>query len=88
MDGKGFAKMAKDTKLIDKKLTATDVDMTFAKVKERTARRITFEQFMAGLAVFAQKKQVGAEEVHAKVASSAGPILRGTQADAVRFHDD
>jgi len=42
MDGKGFAKMAKDTKLIDKKLTSTDVDMTFAKIKERTARRITF----------------------------------------------
>lgn len=43
MDGKGFAKMSKDTKLIDKKLTGTDVDMTFAKVKERTARRITFD---------------------------------------------
>lgn len=43
MDGKGFAKMAKDTKLLDKKLTATDVDMTFAKIKERTARRITFD---------------------------------------------
>lgn len=88
MDGKGFAKMAKDTKLLDKKLTATDVDMTFAKIKERTARRITFDQFMAGLAIFAEKKQCGAEAVHAKVASSQGPILRGTQADAVRFHDD
>ena len=70
MDGKGFAKMAKDTKLIDKKLTATDVDMTFAKIKERTARRITFDQFMAGLAIFAEKKQVGADAVHAKVAGS------------------
>jgi len=49
MDGKGFAKLAKDTKLIDKKLTATDVDLIFSKVKERTARRITFDQFMAGL---------------------------------------
>ena len=70
MDGKGFAKMAKDTKLIDKKLTGTDVDMTFAKVKERTVRRITFDQFMAGLAVFAEKKQCGADAVHAKVAGS------------------
>ena len=78
MDGKGFAKMAKDTKLLDKKLTATDVDMTFAKIKERTARRITFDQFMGGLAIFAEKKQCGAEAVHAKVASSQGPILRGT----------
>ena len=70
MDGKGFAKMAKDTKLLDKKLTATDVDMTFAKIKERTARRITFDQFMAGLTIFAEKKQVGADDVYAKVAGS------------------
>jgi len=56
MDGKGFAKLAKDTKLLDKKLTATDVDLAFSKVKERTARRITFEQFINGLNLFAEKK--------------------------------
>lgn len=89
MDGKGFAKMAKDTKLIDKKLTGTDVDMTFAKIKNpKTARRITFDQFMAGLAIFAEKKQCAVDAVYAKVAGNAGPILRGTQAEAVRFHDD
>ena len=49
MDGKGFAKLAKDTKLIDKKLTNTDVDLIFSKIKERTARRITFPQFADGL---------------------------------------
>jgi len=43
MDGKGFAKMAKDLKLIDKKLSSTDVDLAFSKVKDKTARRITFE---------------------------------------------
>jgi len=43
MDGKGFAKLAKDTKLLDKKLTATDVDLAFSKVKDRSARRITYE---------------------------------------------
>ena len=43
MDGKAFAKLAKDLKLLDKKLTATDVDLIFSKVKERTARRITFD---------------------------------------------
>jgi len=43
---------------------------------------------MAGLAVFAEKKQCTADAVYAKVAGSAGPILRGTQAEAVRFHDD
>jgi len=33
MDGKTFAKFAKDSKLLDKKLTATDVDLAFNKVK-------------------------------------------------------
>ena len=42
MDGKSFAKMAKDCKLIDKKLTTTDIDLTFAKVKDKSERRITY----------------------------------------------
>lgn len=43
MEGKSFAKLAKDAKLIDKKLTATDVDLIFAKVKDKAERRITFD---------------------------------------------
>eukprot|EP00354_Favella_ehrenbergii_P005765 CAMPEP_0170469978 /NCGR_PEP_ID=MMETSP0123-20130129/12609_1 /TAXON_ID=182087 /ORGANISM="Favella ehrenbergii, Strain Fehren 1" /LENGTH=326 /DNA_ID=CAMNT_0010736989 /DNA_START=105 /DNA_END=1086 /DNA_ORIENTATION=+ len=88
MDGKGFAKLAKDTKLIDKKLTATDVDLTFNKIKERTARRITFDQFLTGLEQFAAKKQVDVGAVQSSVAASQGPILRGTAAKNVRLHDD
>jgi len=42
MDGKTFAKMAKDTKILDKKLTATDVDLVFNKVKDKAARKINF----------------------------------------------
>lgn len=49
MEGKSFAKVAKDCKLIDKKLTATDVDLIFAKIKDKSERRITFEQFQKGL---------------------------------------
>ncbi len=40
MDGKTFAKMAKDCKIIDKNLSATDIDLIFAKVKDKTARKI------------------------------------------------
>lgn len=40
MDGKTFAKLAKDTKILDKALTATDIDLIFAKVKSKTARKI------------------------------------------------
>lgn len=88
MDGKSFAKVAKDLKIIDRKLTATDVDLAFNKIKDKTARRITFDQFMNGLAIFAEKKQCDISAVYAKVAGSQGPVLRGTAADAVRFHDD
>jgi len=43
MEGKTLAKVAKDCKLLDKKLTATDIDLIFAKVKAKAERRITFE---------------------------------------------
>lgn len=42
MEGKTFAKLAKDCKLVDKKLSPTDVDLIFAKVKDKTERRITY----------------------------------------------
>jgi len=45
MDGKTFAKFAKDCKILDKKLTATDIDLIFAKAKSKTDRRITYTQF-------------------------------------------
>jgi hypothetical protein len=43
MEGKIFAKLAKDCHLLDKKLTITDIDLTFAKVKTKGARKITPE---------------------------------------------
>lgn len=45
MDGKSFAKLAKDCKVISKTCTTTDIDLIFAKVKDKAARRITFAQF-------------------------------------------
>jgi hypothetical protein len=45
MDGKSFAKMAKDTGILDKKLTATDIDLIFAKAKQKTERKINFAEF-------------------------------------------
>lgn len=34
MDGAKFSKFCRDTKLLDKKLTAIDVDIIFAQVKQ------------------------------------------------------
>jgi hypothetical protein len=64
MDGKSFAKMAKDLKLIDtKNLVATDVDLIFAKIKDKTARRISFAEFKNGLSLFAQKKGISLSKI-------------------------
>lgn len=68
MEGKSFAKLAKDCNLLDKKLTATDVDLIFAKVKDKTERRITYAQFLNGLGLFAEKKGVSKDDVVSKVA--------------------
>jgi len=42
MDGKTFAKMAKDTKILNKELTAADIDVIFANIKDKAARKITY----------------------------------------------
>ena len=63
MEGKSFAKIAKDCNLLDKKLTATDVDLIFAKIKDKAERRITYAQFMKGLGLFAEKKGVATDVV-------------------------
>jgi len=87
MEGKSFAKLAKDCKLIDKKLTAADVDLIFTKVK--TDRKISFHQFVDAIALMADKKKVPKEELAYFISTSNhGPILKGTKVDQVRLHDD
>jgi hypothetical protein len=53
MEGKQFAKLVKDTGLLDKKLTTTDVDLIFAKIKDKAARKITYPEFEMGLDLLA-----------------------------------
>ena len=88
MDGRQFAKVMKDCKLIDKKLTATDVDLIFAKSKDKAARRITFRQFDHALDHVAQKKGLLKSEVMKQIEMSGGPSFQGTKTDYVKFHDD
>ena len=88
MEGKSFAKLAKDAKLIDKHLTATDVDLIFAKIKVKTERRITYQQFRNGLEMFAEKKGVSPDDLVSMVLQSGGPKFSGTKAEKVKYHDD
>ncbi len=58
MEGKTFAKLCKDLKLLDKKFTSTDVDLIFAKIKEKAARKITFQEFCSGIQLIAEKRSI------------------------------
>lgn len=78
MDGKTFAKLAKDCKLLDKALTATDIDLIFAKAKDKSERKITFAQFENALALCAEKKKASADDVKAAVVAVGGPKFAGT----------
>jgi len=88
MDGKTFAKSAKDCKILDKKLTATDIDLIFAKVKDKTARKINYAQFQKGVAECAAKKGISFEDLSDKMCATGGPVFTGTKADNVKYHDD
>ncbi|XP_030005121.1 tubulin polymerization-promoting protein family member 2 [Sphaeramia orbicularis] len=60
MNGKNFAKMCKDCQIIDgKNVTTTDVDIVFSKVKAKSARVITFDQFSTALEELALKRFKG-----------------------------
>jgi hypothetical protein len=88
MDGRSFAKMCRDARLLDKKLTQVAVDIVFAKVT-LGHRQMHPLQLELALALLAEKKGVDVEAVRsALVAISGGPVLYGTRAAAVRLHDD
>ncbi|XP_077379717.1 tubulin polymerization-promoting protein family member 2 [Festucalex cinctus] len=60
MNGKNFAKICKDCLIIDgKNVTTTDVDIVFTKVKSKSARVITFEQFIMALTELGPKRFKG-----------------------------
>lgn len=88
LDGRQFAKLAKDCKLLDKKLTNVDVDLIFAKVKDKSARKIVFSQFDNALDHFATKKGVSKGDVIKQIEHSGGPTFNATKASYNKFHDD
>ncbi|KTG31228.1 hypothetical protein cypCar_00011499 [Cyprinus carpio] len=66
MNGKNFVKLCKDCKVIDgKSVTSTDVDIIFSKVKVKSARAITFEQFTQAMAELATKRFKGKSQEEA-----------------------
>jgi hypothetical protein len=48
MEGKNFIKLCKDTKLMNKSLTSTDIDLIFTKVSRTASTRVTLKSALAG----------------------------------------
>lgn len=98
MDGNMFAKMAKETNLINKTCTKTDIDLVFTRAKVKGQRKIDWRGFSDACIFIAEKrfpkiwKEQGRDaalhEVHQLIAAAPGPQANATKADYVKFHDD
>ncbi|XP_018596208.2 tubulin polymerization-promoting protein isoform X1 [Scleropages formosus] len=83
MHGKNWSKLCKDCGIIDgRAITLTDVDIVFTKVKKKSCRTITFDQFKEALGELARKRfkdktaEEAAEEVF-KMVEGKSPIISG-----------
>ncbi|KAJ8290719.1 hypothetical protein GJAV_G00016690 [Gymnothorax javanicus] len=83
LHGKNWSKLCKDCGVIDgKSITLTDVDIVFSKVKNKSSRTITYEQFKEALAELARKRfkdktgEDAAEEVF-KMVEGKSPVISG-----------
>ncbi|XP_029942730.1 tubulin polymerization-promoting protein family member 3 [Salarias fasciatus] len=69
LNGKKWAKLCKDCKIIDgKNVSLTDVDIVFSKVKQKSSRVMTFEEFQTALQDLAPKRFKGQSREEAELA--------------------
>ncbi|XP_028837782.1 tubulin polymerization-promoting protein [Denticeps clupeoides] len=83
MHGKNWSKLCKDCGVIDgKTITLTDVDIVFTKVKNKSCRTITYDQFKEALGELARKRfkdkpaEEASEEVF-KLIEGKSPVISG-----------
>ncbi|CAN9506572.1 unnamed protein product [Ophioblennius macclurei] len=69
LNGKNWAKLCKDCKIVDgKNVSSTDVDIVFSKVKQKSSRVMTFEEFQTALQELAPKRFKGQSREEAQEA--------------------
>jgi len=84
MDGKTFAKLCREYNLIDKTLTANDVDIVFAKVVPKGLRRIGYDNFSCALALLAEKKGTSVDHIYHALNQAKKPARPSSTGDASR----
>ena len=88
MEGSKCCKLFKDVGLVGKNFTTTDIDINFNKVKDKGAKKISFEQFNKLLELLAPKLKMEVDALKDKIAKQKGPDYHGTKAEYNKFHDD
>lgn len=88
MDGRGFARLCRDCRLLDTRFTALDADLLFTKALPKGQRRLDIENFDAALPIIAERKKMTEGAIIRAIAFCHGPQVRATQAGEVRLHDD
>lgn len=97
LTSRNFVKLAKDAKIVGSKISTTTLDLAFTKAARALTnssdtswggKRLSYEQFVYALQLCAESGGVTPETLHAKCLSVGGPIVKGTVAEANKFHDD
>ena len=89
MDGSKWAKFCRETGLQDgRRVDSTSVDIIFSKVKPRSERSITFEEFKDAVAMVAEMRGERFRDISDRVSRVGGPQQQGTtRAEYVKFAD-
>jgi p25-alpha len=89
MDGSRFAKYCAECKVLGGGVTRTDVDLAFTRVKDKGARRISFDQFLKALHVLAERRGATLPELLQRCLRFEGPVNHSSvRVGNVRLHDD
>lgn len=82
-----WLKLCRDTKLVGPgRLTTTDADLIFAKVRDRGHQRVSFPQFVDALGAVAARLKVDLLEIVRQITLSEGPVMNGTTVTVPQFY--
>jgi p25-alpha len=74
MDSAKFVKLSKESGLVDKKLTTTDLDLIFTKSKGGAGlKRLDYNTFTVALRHIADKKGLAYEDIAGQIVAAGGP---------------
>jgi len=87
LNGRQFAKMMKDSKLVGKRFNNHSVDILFSKVAKK-AKAITLNEWLRALELVAEEIGRDIDWVKKKLVVDGVPSNSGTKAEKNRFYDD